>query len=166
MSAMTRGSIAAFVLIAGLAPAGPAEDPYHKLPATVSALLDEAESIELLSIDPGERTSDPGSGFHGWKVLGRTTPSDDGGRKAIVAAIKRGIREADDAAGCFEPRHGLRATKGDKAIDLVICFSCRWIEVHEGGMTASVRTSSAAKPAINRALREAAVALAQDVEGP
>lgn len=166
MSAMTKGSIAAVVLIAGLAPAGPGDDPYSKLPANVSALLDEAESVELLSIDPGDRTSDPGTGFHGWKVLGRTTLRGAEGRRAIVGAIQRGVRETDDAAGCFEPRHGLRATKGNRVVDLVICFSCRWIEVHDAGKTASVRTSATAKPAINGALRDAAVVLAQDAEGP
>jgi hypothetical protein len=163
---MTARSLPAIALIAGLAAAGSGDDPFGALPATASALLDDAESVELLSIDPGQRTSDPGTGFHGWKVLGRTALTDADRRKAVVFAIRRGIRECDDASGCFEPRHGLRATKGGKTLDLVICFSCRWIEVHEGGTTAYVRTSGAARPAINQALRDAAVELAQDVEGP
>jgi hypothetical protein len=163
---MTVRSLPAVLLVAGLALAGPGDDPYSKLPATVSALLDEADSVELLSIDPGERISDPSAGFHGWKVLGRTTLRNDAGRRAIVLAIQRGVGEADDAAGCFEPRHGLRATKGNKVVDFVICFSCRWIEVHDGGQSAFVRTTASAKPAINRALRDAAVVLAQDSEGP
>jgi hypothetical protein len=163
---MTGRSLPALVLVAGLASAGPGDDPYDTLPATASALLDEAESLELLSLDPGGRTPDVASGFHGWKILGRTTLRDASGRKAIVAAIRRGVREADDASGCFEPRHGLRATKGGKDVDLVICFSCRWIEVREGREIAFVRTSALAKRAINKALRDATVDLAQDVEGP
>ena len=131
-------------LIVSLVLADRGGDPRPTLPPS-AALLDEAESVELLSLDPRDRTTTPGSFFHGWKVLGRTTIRDRDGRKAIAGAIQRGIREADDAAGCFEPRHGLRATKGGKAVDLVICFSCRWIEVHDGGETAFVRTSPAAK---------------------
>ena len=153
------------LLIAGLILAAPGDDPYGALPASASALLDGADSIELISLDPGERTGGAASGFHGWKVLGRATLRDGAGR-TVVEAIHRGVREAGDAAGCFEPRHGLRATRGKRAVDLVICFSCRWIEVHDGGATAFVRTSTAARPAINGALRDAAVALAKDGEGP
>jgi hypothetical protein len=48
----------------------------------------------------------------------------------------------------------------------VICFSCRWIEVHAGGEATSVRTSESAKSAFNKVLRDAGVALATDAEGP
>jgi hypothetical protein len=70
------------------------------------------------------------------------------------------------ASGCFEPRHGLRAMKGTRSVDLVICFSCRWIEVHSEGKASSVWTSEAPKSAFNKVLRAAGVKLAQDVEGP
>lgn len=159
-----RGGPAAIVVAAlalGLSgPPGRGDEPYSKLPAPASALLDGAEAIEILSIDPKGRPAEPGEGFHGWRVLGRTTLRDPGTRKSVVAALRRGIAEAEGAAGCFEPRHGLRATKGDRSADFVICFSCRWIEVHADGERASVWISESPKPAINHALRDAGVALA------
>jgi hypothetical protein len=153
------------ILVLGRARAS-SDDAYRTLPPDASALLDEAEAVELISIDPRDRPPKPDESFHGWKILGRATIQKPQDRRAIVAALKRSVGEADKVAGCFEPRHGLRATKGGRVVDLVICFSCRWIEVHDGGTTSSVWISEAPKSAFNKALREAHVPLAQDVEGP
>jgi hypothetical protein len=168
---MGRGRTAAVVSLAGLVLGfgvvrGWSDEPHDKFSPAVSTLLDEAEAIELISLDPRQRPSGPAESFHGWKVLGRTTLRDAEKRRAIVAAVTRGVAEADKVAGCFEPRHGLRASRGNDSADLVLCFSCRWIEVHVAGKTSSVWTSEAAKSAINQALGAAGVPLAQDVEGP
>jgi hypothetical protein len=160
-----RGPIVALALALGPVP-GRGDDSHGKLPATASAILDGAESIELLSIDPKDRPSGAGDDFHGWKVLGRAALRDPDRRRAVVEALRRGVEEADDAEGCFEPRHGLRATKGGLSADLVICFSCRWIEVRAGGETAFVRMSGSPRAMFNAILRAAAVELAQDSEGP
>ncbi len=160
-----RWPIVALALILGPIP-GRGDDPPRTLPATASAILDGAESIELLSIDPKDRPAGPGDDFHGWKVLGRAALRDPDRRREVVAAVRRGVEEADDAEGCFEPRHGLRATKGGVSADLVICFSCRWIEVHAGGEATSVRTSGSPRSTFNTILRTATVELAQDAEGP
>jgi hypothetical protein len=147
-------------------PPGRGDDSYAMLPPGVSVLLDEADSIELISIDPRERPAKADDSFHGWKALGRAAVRDVADRRATVASLKQAIGETDNVSGCFEPRHGLRATRGHRSVDLVICFSCRWIEVHFGGKTSSVCTSDAPKSAFNKALRDLGVRLAQDVEGP
>jgi hypothetical protein len=154
------------VALALVGSAGRVDDSHDRLPDAASSLLDGADAIELISIDPRDRPARPEEGFHGWKILGRTTLREGEARRAIVAAVRRGVAEADGASGCFEPRHGLRASKGHDSADLVICFSCRWIEVHVGGKTASVWTTDAAKSPLNRALRDAGLPLAQDVQGP
>jgi hypothetical protein len=154
------------LLLAAGVPSGRGDDSHATLPPAASVLLDEAESVELISLDPRERPTKPDDSFRGWKVLGRAAIRDLADRRAIVASLKRGIGETDKVSGCFEPRHGLRATKGNKSVDLVICFSCGWIEVHSEGTTSSVWTSDSPKSAFNKALRDAGAALAQDVEGP
>ncbi len=126
-------------------------DEHDRLPPDASAVLDEAESVELLSIDPRDRPGKADDSFHGWKVLGRTYAPDASGRRAILASVKQAIGETDGVSGCFEPRHGLRATKGGRSVDLVICFSCRWIEVRSEGKTSFVWTSDAPKSAFNNA---------------
>lgn len=145
---------------------GHAGDEHDRLPPAASNLLDEAGAIELISLDPRERPAGPGGSFHGWKVLGRAAIRDAAERRAIVASLGRAIGSAAEVAGCFEPRHGLRATRGTQSLDLVICFSCRWVEAHFEGRTSSVRIADSPKSAFNKALREAGVKLAQDVEGP
>ncbi len=145
---------------------GHSSDEHDQLPSAASRLLDEADAIELISLDPRERLAQPGESFHGWKVLGRAAIGDAAKRRAIIASLKRAIGSADEVAGCFEPRHGLRATKGGKSLDLVICFSCRWVEVQFEGRASSIRIADSPKSAFNKALREAGVKLAQDVEGP
>jgi hypothetical protein len=42
------------------------------------------------------------------------------------------------AAGCFNPRHGLRLKGGGKSVDLVICFECLQVEVFVNGESAKV----------------------------
>lgn len=142
------------------------DEPARDRLAPALAALDGADAIELFSIEPKERPAAPGQGFHNWKVLGRTTLRGAEARRAMAAAIRRGIDQAGEASGCFEPRHGLRAGRGAESVDLVICFSCGWIEVHGPGASGWVRTTGAAKDAMNAALRGASVPLAQDVEGP
>ncbi|HEY2159075.1 MAG TPA: hypothetical protein VGH33_25835 [Isosphaeraceae bacterium] len=154
------------LLFAAGIPPGRREDSHDKLPPAASVLLDEADAVELISLEPRDRPANSEESFHGWKVLGRGDLRDPASRRAIITSVKRGIGAADKVAGCFEPRHGLRATKGDRSADLVICFSCGWIEVHSEGKTSSVWTSDSPKEAFNKALRDAGATLAQDVEGP
>ena len=35
-------------------------------------------------------------------------------------------------AGCFQPRHGIRLVKGDKTVDLAICFECYSTTIYGG----------------------------------
>ena len=93
---MNRGRLAAVVWVAGIAlglggSPGRGDEPSSGLPGSASALLDEADAIEILSIDPKDRPSRPEEDFHGWKVLGRTSIRDPEVRKRVVAALRRGI---------------------------------------------------------------------------
>jgi hypothetical protein len=83
-----------------------------------------ASEIELYSLDPsfGGRQEE---GFHGWKILGKTTIKDAEPRKALAAAFKKGVEDNEGVvAGCFIPRHGIRVKYDGKTVDLVICFQC------------------------------------------
>ena len=168
---MSRGRRTAVVWAAGIAfgltgPTGWGDEPSGKLPGSATALLDEADAIEILSIDPKDHPSRPEEDFHGWKVLGRTSIRDPEVRKRVVAASRRGIDEAGPVAACFEPRHGLRATKGARSVDLVICYACGWIQVCVGADAPTIPTTDSAKPLFNKLLRDAGVALAPEPEGP
>ncbi|HJZ58287.1 MAG TPA: hypothetical protein VKE74_25315 [Gemmataceae bacterium] len=107
----------------------------NKLPAAAQVVLDKAEQFELLSLDPkpvpkADQDKEKNV-FHGYRVLGKTTVKD-ATRNTLLAALDKGIKDADPnlAAGCFNPRHGIRATHDGKTVDLVICFECLAIVVY------------------------------------
>jgi hypothetical protein len=100
----------------------------NEVPAAAKAILDKATEYEIYSLDPSvEGVKD---GFHGWKVLGKTTVKD-AKRTDLLKALAKGVDEnKGEAAKCFIPRHGIRARDGDKTVDLVICFQCLQVYVY------------------------------------
>src|SRR5262249_35300364 len=116
---------------------------------------------ELYSLDPSRLTEPPKDGFHGWKVLGKTTVKDADTRKTLLAALEKGAKDNDGkVAGCFNPRHGIRVKAGDKTIDLVICFECFSASVFTGDeKSGSFLTTGSPQPALDKVLTDAKVPL-------
>ena len=138
----------------------PVENP--SLSKEAKAVLDQAEQIELYSLDPagGPLKKDAEkNGFHGWKVLGKTKLADAKTSKKVMAAIYKGIPEGFGPAGCFHPRHGIRATLKDKTVDLVICFECMSMTVYNGEKGEIVYTSASPQPVLDKVLTAAKVPL-------
>jgi hypothetical protein len=158
---MTRAplvSIGLLLLSAQLACAGPGAKP---LPTDVDALLTKADEIELVSLSPEHLKEKPAGHFHGWRVLGRTTVKG-GDKAAALAALRAGISENDGTvAGCFIPRHGIRATAAGRTVDLVICFQCMSMQVfEEGKATVQALTTAAPQATFDKLLKAAGVKLA------
>ena|SRR5260370_6484365 len=107
-----------------------AEEKENRLPADAKTILEKAEQFELFSLDPSVEGMKDKGGFHGWKVLGKTVVKEAEVRKKILADLDKGISDSDgNGAKCFDPRHGIRAKRDGKIVDLVICFECGWIYV-------------------------------------
>jgi hypothetical protein len=144
-----------------LTPAAPCAD--DKLPEAAQTILDKAEHLELLSLDPSPQSEKPKETFHEYKVLGKTAIKDAEVRKMLLAALNKGIKDANPnvSAGCFHPRHGIRATHDGKTVELVICFECISLQVFLGekreGWPAVTRSPEAT---FDKVLREARVPLA------
>ena len=122
-------------------------------PAEVVKALESAEEFELLSLDPDFRNSDKSEkGFHEYKVLGKTKVKDKKDRKKLVEALKKGVKDSEGmVAACFNPRHGIRVkAEKDKTVDLVICFECLQIEVHNGAEKSSAPTTSDSEQGLQR----------------
>jgi hypothetical protein len=156
----------ALVLAAGLlVTLGRAEDQPKKknaIPAEARAILDKADSFELLSLDPSPE-GEVKDGFHDWKVLGKTEVKDAETRKKLVSALAKGAEENDGTvANCFNPRHGIRATHGKKTVELVICFECLQVKgyVDKGDKeTANFLTAKMPQPVFDKVLKDAGVKL-------
>ena len=125
----------------------------------------DAEKVTLYSLDfrTDQEPGDAGR-FHGYPVLGSIDVSDASRRGAIVAAMSDGIERFRGESGhnCFWPRHGIRAERGGKATDYVICFECAQIEVYDanGSKIHSMLTTKQPQPTLDRPLKAAGIALA------
>jgi hypothetical protein len=147
---------AAVIVLAVAARSGAGE-----IPAETKTALEKAAEWELYSLDPEYLKEPPKDGFHGWKVLGKTTVKDADTRKALLAALEKGAKDNDGvAAKCFDPRHGIRIKAGDQTIDLVICFACYQTKVFAGDKpTGGYLTTNSPQPALDKVLTDAKVPL-------
>ena len=64
-------------------------------------------------------------------IVRSSAPIEDGQEQAaLIHALTDGMRETDGSvAECFEPYFGLTIERGDRKIDIVVCFSCLQAEV-------------------------------------
>jgi hypothetical protein len=111
-------------------------------------------------------TDPPPDHFHGWRVLGRTTITDQATQRKLNEALRAGAREnSGAAAACFNPRHGVHVTRADKTYDLVICFECLQVQAFEAGQrTEGFLVSESPQPVFDEVLRAAGVPLAEKSE--
>ena len=123
----------------------------------VKEILDKAETFELYSLDP--KPAKDVNGFHDYKVLGKTLVKDAKVREGIVAALYKGIADTDGTvAGCFNPRHGIRAGADGQTADLVICFECLSMQAYlDGKRDGGALTTGGPQTTFDKVLRDAGV---------
>jgi len=154
-----------FLFVAGSA--GCSGDKTRKLPSAAKSILEKADEMELMSIDPGNRELDephPKGDYYGWKVIGKTVIDDLNTQKSILSALEKGVEEFGSGTppACFDPRHAIHATRNGKTVDLLICFECQQILVYLDGQRQDpyVFTSSSPESVLDKVLSEANVPLA------
>jgi hypothetical protein len=137
-----------------------------RIPSAVRQTLENADQLELLSVQTllplgkGMVKIPPVGAFHDYPVLGSTRITDASARQKLVAAFYRGATAKTEAARCFNPRHGIRATGEGRTVDLLICFECGQVRAYVAGeMTASFRIARSPQPLLDQILRDAGVPL-------
>jgi hypothetical protein len=137
------------------------------LPPKVLEVLEGAEQMTLFSIDPGRfPSSPPGTQrFHGNIILGETVISKIEQRRQLAEELKRVVSASDGTINmCFEPRHGLRVTRGAATYDFLICYQCGRVEIFVGEESIE-STGLKGKPQLfNEILRAADIPLAPTPE--
>jgi RNA polymerase sigma factor (sigma-70 family) len=132
------------------------------MPPEFRRALELAETLELYSLDPSTPALKDEPAFHEWKVLGKIEVKKESLTK-LVAAFKEGVEEANQkvSAGCYRPRHGLRATVAGKSYDFVICFECVVVLIYGGHAekNAGFHVSRSPAQTFNRILTDAKIAL-------
>jgi hypothetical protein len=132
------------------------------LPRAVADALEGADQYELLSLYPYLSESE----FHNHRILGRTLISDPSLRRSLNGALRRAARESDGRMMCcFNPRHGIRVTRGGRVTDIVICFECLQVHVYaaDGQSLGQFLISKSQQPAFDAVLRNAGVPLAANL---
>lgn len=111
-------------------------------PALVPALegLNRTDQFEIYELEPSDADYSGKSGFHGFTILKRANVDDSGAQRAIAEIVNRGVRMGGQQARCFNPRHGIHATGSGRTVDLVICYQCSSIIVHENGQSTTLIT--------------------------
>jgi hypothetical protein len=118
------------------------------LPGVDRETLERADRLEFLAVQPypgvlpGEPPIEPGDDFHGYRILGRAHLTDPGERRALIEAVYRGFNGLlEPAAACFNPRHGLRARRGEQTVEILLCYECSTARIfsaaHESGAEAA-----------------------------
>lgn len=62
--------------------------------------------------------------FQNHPIIAQLDFSRNASRTNLVQALDNGIAEGDGIAMCFNPRHGIRAKKGNETLECLICFEC------------------------------------------
>jgi hypothetical protein len=133
----------------------------NKVPPAVRSILEEAEHVELISIDPNSlgKLKD---GYYGWKVIGKLEIKNAETRQSVIAAVERAISQGAPRAMCFVPRHAIHASTNDgRTIDLLICFVCNRVEVYVNNerQGPDLPTSGSSEPILDKVLTNANVPL-------
>jgi hypothetical protein len=96
------------------------------LPPNVRDILENAETFEILAEierKDGKITYPLTEGFD-MKPNIKAEISDANTRKEILENFYRDAAKGSEPALCYIPHHILRAKRGDKTVEIEICFSC------------------------------------------
>jgi hypothetical protein len=115
----------------------------EKTVAEMEEMATDEGTIEVLSIYPSNNSVPPNvealSRFHNYPILGRAKVADATEKKELLTALAKSIRASipEDGEGvgsfaCFSPRHGIIYTKGEKKLELLICFECEKVYSYDG----------------------------------
>jgi hypothetical protein len=143
------------------------------LPTELENLLTNADTFTLFSINPDTYFYHKSTNtFQGYAILGQLDVNPVKTRAKLIADLDDGIRQVAKSeagglyvsTGCFNPRHGIRAKKGDQIIELLICFECGEIQIHSNDGKSwdfNIPTGVGPKPAdiFNDVLKDAGVPL-------
>ena len=132
----------------------------NRLPDAARAIVESADQIEILPLEPALIRQPAKGDFYGYRVLGKKAITNPAIRKRLVSALEKGIEENQgEIAACFNPRHGIHATRNGKFQDLVICFECRQVELY-GQVENRALVSHSPQHVFDEVLRDAGIQVA------
>jgi hypothetical protein len=116
-------------------------DPHiEPVSASVGRVLDGASRVTVLALDPMLESATPravpagAERFHDYPVIGKVEVQSPEQRRAIMQAVRGGLRGTGGRSACFNPRHGVQVEANGVVADFVICFECAetWVQAPDG----------------------------------
>lgn len=133
-------------------------------PASTREVLENADSFIIIATDPEGSASNRSQSlpemFHEFPVIGKAEVKDKKTQNEILQALYSGVGKANgETSKCFNPRHGIRATKDGQVVEVLICFECGPIWVFPATST-KVSTSKHPANTFNRIWKSAGLRVA------
>lgn len=111
------------------------------LPSAALEVAESATTFEVMAVDPGSQAA-AAEDFHGHRIVWRTLVTDPAVQERILGVVNGGISRFATQARCFNPRHGVRVSRGARTVDIVICYECGSVHVHDGETFTSLPTTN------------------------
>lgn len=133
--------------------------------AEVNQWLSDATELQIYSLNPRPSSMEDKElasreHFHDYAILGHATIRDRKRAREILNLVYRGIHESDGTvAACFDPRHGIRATSGERTVDFVICYECLSMHIHHGTQQESATTTRGPQVEMDAIWKQAGLSL-------
>lgn len=126
--------------------------------------LENSEQFTLYSLRDGNENVSvapaPDKIFHRYEILGKMLVTDPKIKAQLIQSLYYGMEHRNGfAAACFNPRHGIRATKGKRTVDVVICFECSQIDFWESNQRQHTYTSRTPQKVFDKVLKKGGVSL-------
>jgi hypothetical protein len=112
------------------------------IPRAVRSVLEHADTLEFLTLNPSppENPASVADTLAGYEILGRVTITDPTLRERLMGGLYAAVNGSDGSVmSCFNPRHALRATRGETVVSVIICFECRSLAL-DAGRTRTILT--------------------------
>jgi len=150
------------------------------LPAGLKGILNDADEFILFSLDPTPDFEHKSKNtFKRHPVIGQTKIEASSTRRQLTEELDNAIRAGNGLsvsngvvflsgafADCFNPRHGIRATKSREMVELLICFECEQVRINSSKEAERVlKLTKKPSRTFNAVLTSAGVALPKTKTG-
>lgn len=95
--------------------------------------LQEPQTATVYSLEPAQK-GEGATDFHGFKILGEIKLQPENVTEAALEFKDAAESFKDGLAlpGCFNPRYGIRVTKGGKTYDYALSYECSHLRGYDG----------------------------------
>ncbi|HEU4754225.1 MAG TPA: hypothetical protein VFU47_14035 [Armatimonadota bacterium] len=126
-----------------------------ELPASFREVVDNADRVVVYALGwvRGKRQTT----FHGYRVRGRALIQSRREIVNLARVMHDSIATPVGPMACYAPHHALSFVRGEKRVDLLVCFLCVQMYAQMGGEYVWCNIDRSALPALNAALRQAGI---------